>query len=218
MNGEERLKQLVFLNPLEGVKIQVPAQLSKELLRAVVTKVNLKALEWLEDKAIDILDQGIEAHGRPQTWNRLRLGKDKATTSLQETIKMFSSHEVSATNIVFMIDERVRRTAPHYYVQDVGYRGFVGRIFNTRTGGAPIGFFEGDQRLKASGNRYHRDATKRGRFSVRIVNPIKGYHYITGAVTAFKDQDVYWGLIKPALEDLEKALPGVKIVLTRAQA
>lgn len=203
-----RRAELLNLNPVRdaGISSFRATGISTRDFLIFGRQLNLSIRQKLQQHAVENLRESIRAHGRPQTYNRLRLPSDTASETLVGAILRASNHEVTASKVRFMIDAEVRKRTPYYYVQE---KGFDFRDAANQ-GRAPIGFFDGGHYVAASRGRYPIDAAKRGGGVVDVRVKVEGYHYSERAREDFDSNRDFDTLLAAAQASLRKKFPKIK--------
>jgi hypothetical protein len=192
-----------------------------------VLRANQRSLKYVQQKALENLDQAIEEHGRPQEYNSGRL---------RRAIENPEFSTAGQDGFDFLIDARVEPQVPYYRAIEFGSSHFVGRRillnFLDPGGGAhprstrdtdlmvdqsnprkkgrftdPVLGVRNPRRKDAIiGPRQRRELGDKGledtAVGVVIRNPIPAYHYGTRAAEQFRTAEIYKRYVTQELNKL----------------
>jgi hypothetical protein len=176
------------------------ASMGPELERA-----NRASVDWLNARALKLLEESVGAHGRPQRTNgKLRnvFTNDQASSRTSRGFRWGVTQKLNSSG-----------AGPYWRGVEEGTKIFVGRITHVIWIGA------GGQKLPPLPGRYPSDARmlndwdarlqQRG-WAAKIKKPIVGYHFMSRAADAFKAEDVYVEYLRTANAEWRKVLRTAK--------
>jgi hypothetical protein len=149
-------------------------------------KANQEAVNWLNRRALEVLDKSVRAHGRPQRPEGVLRNvfiNDGASTKSARGFRWGVSQKLNASG-----------AGPYWRAIESGSTVFVGRI--TRV----IWIGKGGNFLPPLPSRYPSDARMindwngalNGRgWAATIKRPIIGYEFMSKAASEFESEDVY---------------------------